>query len=141
MKLSALLSLTTIFIAGTDAWSFTVWTGKDQHGQKRHYHSLLADNDCYNFDEAITSKGVGSFDTNIDNGLEEPVSDVPSLLCRTLGYIYGRNMTFHLVQCYLRHLDMTEEPRVKFEYSNLIYSVLSLVIETPTARSLGDVLR
>ncbi|KAJ6436468.1 hypothetical protein O9K51_10950 [Purpureocillium lavendulum] len=108
MKLSALLSLTTIFIAGTDAWSFTVWTGKDQHGQKRHYHSLLADNDCYNFDEAITSKGVGSFDTNIDNGLEEPVSD---------------------------------EPRVKFEYSNLIYSVLSLVIETPTARSLGDVLR
>ncbi|VTT55193.1 unnamed protein product [Fusarium fujikuroi] len=62
MKLASLLTFTTIAIAGTDAWSFTVWTGKDQHGKKRHYHSSVGDNDCYNFDKAITSKGVGSFE-------------------------------------------------------------------------------
>ncbi|KAF5238567.1 hypothetical protein BFJ69_g12255 [Fusarium oxysporum] len=62
MKLSSLLTFTTIAIASTDAWSFTVWTGKDQHGKKRHYHSSVGDNDCYNFDKAITSKGVGSFE-------------------------------------------------------------------------------
>ncbi|OAQ62736.1 hypothetical protein VFPPC_16378 [Pochonia chlamydosporia 170] len=62
MKPSSLLTLATIAIAGTDAWSFTVWTGKDHKGAKRHYHSSLAENDCYNFDESITSKGVGSFE-------------------------------------------------------------------------------
>ena len=62
MKLSSLLTLTTIAVAGADAWSFTVWTGKDHHGKKRHYHSSLGDNDCYPIDNDITSKGVGSFE-------------------------------------------------------------------------------
>ena len=62
MKISTLLTAATVAIAGADAWSFTVWTGKDQHGKKRHYHSSLAQNDCYPIDDAITSKGVGSFE-------------------------------------------------------------------------------
>ncbi|KPM42846.1 hypothetical protein AK830_g3696 [Neonectria ditissima] len=42
----------------------------------------------------------------------------------------------------LRNLPMTgEEPRVKFQYCNLMYIVLSHVIETLTGKWLGDVLR
>ncbi|KAK4083464.1 hypothetical protein Purlil1_10701 [Purpureocillium lilacinum] len=62
MKLSTLFAYATVAIAGTEAWSFTVWTEKDQKGKQRHYHSSLGDNDCYNFDDSITSKGVGSFE-------------------------------------------------------------------------------
>ncbi|KAF7542624.1 hypothetical protein G7Z17_g11408 [Cylindrodendrum hubeiense] len=40
-----------------------------------------------------------------------------------------------------RNLDMTEGPRVKFSYCNLMYSGLSHVIETLTGKPLGDVLR
>ncbi|KAL3959446.1 hypothetical protein ACCO45_004563 [Purpureocillium lilacinum] len=57
MKLSTLFAYATVAIAGTEAWSFTVWTEKDQKGKQRHYHSSLGDNDCYNFDDSITSKG------------------------------------------------------------------------------------
>ncbi|SPO04120.1 uncharacterized protein DNG_06803 [Cephalotrichum gorgonifer] len=62
MKPSTLLSFATVAIAGADAWSFTVWTGKDHKGKKRHYHSAVGVNDCFNISDDITSKGVGSFE-------------------------------------------------------------------------------
>jgi hypothetical protein len=62
MKLSTFLTVATVAIAGADAWSFKAWTGKNQTGKRRHYYSSFGDNDCYNIDTAITSKGVGSFE-------------------------------------------------------------------------------
>lgn len=41
----------------------------------------------------------------------------------------------------LRNLEMTAEPRVKFQYCNFMYLALSLVVETVTGKPLGDVLR
>ncbi|KAM3524836.1 hypothetical protein NHJ13051_004338 [Beauveria bassiana] len=41
----------------------------------------------------------------------------------------------------LRHLPLTAEPRVVFQYCNLMYIALSHVIETVTGSWLGDVLR
>ncbi|KAJ4326164.1 hypothetical protein N0V84_003214 [Fusarium piperis] len=41
----------------------------------------------------------------------------------------------------LRNLPLSQEPRVKFQYCNLMYAVLSHVIETVTGKSLGDVMR
>ncbi|KAM0439950.1 hypothetical protein ACHAPT_001050 [Fusarium lateritium] len=41
----------------------------------------------------------------------------------------------------LRNLRLSEEPRVKFQYCNLMYGVLSHVVETVTGKLLGDVMR
>ncbi|KAJ2974522.1 hypothetical protein NQ176_g6009 [Zarea fungicola] len=61
MKVTSFLTLSTLAFVGTEAWSFTVWTGHNHGGLKRHYFSLKGDNNCYNIDDGITSKGVGSF--------------------------------------------------------------------------------
>ena len=41
----------------------------------------------------------------------------------------------------LRYLPMTAEPRVRFQYCNIMYIALSYVLETLTGQWLGDVLR
>ncbi|KAG6995715.1 hypothetical protein G7Y79_00042g078200 [Physcia stellaris] len=41
----------------------------------------------------------------------------------------------------LRHLPMTAEPRVRFQYCNIMYMALSHALETLTGQWLGDVLR
>lgn len=41
----------------------------------------------------------------------------------------------------LRNLDMTTEPRVKFQYCNLMFVVLTHVVETLTGKPIADVLR
>lgn len=41
----------------------------------------------------------------------------------------------------LRHLPMTAEPRIMFQYCNAMYCVLSHVIETLTGKPLGEVMK
>ncbi|KAE9377060.1 putative penicillin-binding protein [Stipitochalara longipes BDJ] len=41
----------------------------------------------------------------------------------------------------IRHLPLTAEPRTKFQYCNVMYSVASHVIQTLTGKWLGDVLK
>lgn len=52
-----------------------------------------------------------------------------------------RHATVRDVTRNLRNLRLSEEPRVKFQYCNLMYGVLSHVVETVTGRTLGDVMR
>ncbi|KAI8681328.1 Beta-lactamase domain-containing protein [Fusarium keratoplasticum] len=52
-----------------------------------------------------------------------------------------RHATVKDVTRNLRNLRLSEEPRVKFQYCNLMYGVLSHVIETVTGKSLGEVMR
>lgn len=61
MKVSTLLTYSSVALIGAEAWSFTVWTGANKSGDKRHYFSTIGDKNCYNIDTGITSKGVGSF--------------------------------------------------------------------------------
>lgn len=53
----------------------------------------------------------------------------------------GPNFTIEDAVRSLRHLPMTAEPRVRFQYCNLMYIALSHVVETLTGQWLGDVLR
>ncbi|CAM1502046.1 Fc.00g040300.m01.CDS01 [Cosmosporella sp. VM-42] len=53
----------------------------------------------------------------------------------------GKQTTVRDVVRNLRNLPVTEEPRVKFQYCNLMYVVLSHVIETVTGKGLGDVMK
>lgn len=55
--------------------------------------------------------------------------------------IDGRPVTIKQIVRNLRNLPMTAEPRVKWQYCNLMFTTLSHVVETITGRWLGDVLR
>jgi hypothetical protein len=60
MKVTTLLSAVSLAALGADAWSFTVWTGENKKGLKRHYGSTLGENNCYPINKDITDKGIGS---------------------------------------------------------------------------------
>lgn len=54
--------------------------------------------------------------------------------------VNGREATAKDVVRNLRHLSLSVEPRVEFHYSNLMYIVLTHVIETLTGKKLEDVM-
>jgi len=53
----------------------------------------------------------------------------------------GRPATVRDVTRNLRHLPLNQEPRTTWQYNNLMFAVVSHVLETLTGRWLGDVLR
>ncbi|KAF9902265.1 hypothetical protein EC991_005085 [Linnemannia zychae] len=55
------LILLVLLAVAVNAWSFTVWTEDDRGGKYRHYYDLMAGNNCFNLDSAITKERVGSF--------------------------------------------------------------------------------
>jgi len=57
------------------------------------------------------------------------------------GHIDGRKFTPKDLVRSLRHLPLTAEPRTHFQYCNLMYVVVSHVIETLSGKWLGDFLK
>lgn len=54
---------------------------------------------------------------------------------------YGApNLTAENVVKMMRHLPMTEEPRVRFQYCNMMFTTAGYIIESLTGRWLGDIL-
>ncbi|KAI9051163.1 hypothetical protein LZ554_005265 [Drepanopeziza brunnea f. sp. 'monogermtubi'] len=56
------------------------------------------------------------------------------------GHYEGRNATPEDIVRALRYLPMTEEPRVRWQYCNMMYTAASYLLETLTGMSLGDFL-